>query len=139
MGLGCAKDSSLAVMWYRKAAASGNPLGENNLADMYLRGEGVLQDDAAAFSWFQKAAAQGHTGARIKLGYLYAQGRGTQKDPVAAYFWITAADAAGDPRGNDMLHTLEKSLSLEEKARAKDRARSLREAEPRLSAGMFGQ
>jgi TPR repeat protein len=138
-GLGCAKNLGTAVAWYRKAAEAGNPLAENNLGDMYLRGEGVTQNDAAAFSWFQKAAAQGHTGARIKLGYLYSEGRGTPKDREAAYSSITAATMAGDPRGNDLLHSLEKSLRPEQIKRACQRASSLSQAEPQLSEGMFAQ
>jgi uncharacterized protein len=96
-------------------------------------------DAAAALSWFQKAAAQGHTGARIKLGYLQAEGRGTPKDLEAAYSWITAAAMAGDPRGNDLLDSLEKDLTAEQIARARQRASSLRQTEPQLSAGMFAQ
>jgi TPR repeat protein len=136
-GLGCTQSSALAVEWYRKAAGTGNAMGENNLADMYLRGQGVGQDDAAAFTWFQKAAAQGHTGARIKLGYLYSQGRGTTKDLEAAYSWITAAVVAGDPRGKDLLQSLERSLSSDQLARARRRAATLLQSGPQLSASMF--
>lgn len=82
----------LAANWYRKAAEGGNPLGEYDLGDMYLRGNGMPQNDAEAFRWFQKAAAQGHTGARIKLGYMYAEGRGTKSD-------LEVASSAGDERG----------------------------------------
>jgi TPR repeat protein len=138
-GLGCVQNPATAVAWYRKAAEAGNPLAENNLADMYLRGQGVRQDDSAAFSWFQKAAAQGHTGARIKLGYLYAEGQGTPKDPEAAYSWITAAAMAGDPRGRDLLRSLESRLRPEQIARARQRAGSLRQSEPQLSAAMFAK
>ena len=124
-GLGCDRNPLNAATWYRKAAEAGNPLGENNLADLYLRGEGVKQDDAAAFAWFQKAAAQGQTGARIKLGYMYAEGRGTRKDSVAAYSWISAAANAGDPRGEELLHSIEKVLTEEQIRLAREQARGL--------------
>jgi len=114
LGLGRPNDVATAAKWYRKAAEAGNPLGENNLADLYLRGEGLKQDDSAAFFWFQQAALQGHTGARIKLGYMYAEGRGTAKDPTAAYAWIKAAQIAGDPRGDEMLRQIEKVLSADQ-------------------------
>jgi integrase len=117
-----------------------NALGENNLADMYLRGDGVPQDNAAAFRWFRKSAVQGHTGARIKLGYMYAEGRGTGKDPEAAYAWITAASLAQDPRGKDPLRSLETVLKPEQIARARQRASSLLlEREQQLSAKAFAQ
>lgn len=41
------KNREIFRQWIRSA---GNPLAENNLGDMYLRGEGVPQDNAAAFT-----------------------------------------------------------------------------------------
>jgi TPR repeat protein len=99
-GLSCPHSAVMAVSWYRKAADPGNAIGENNLADMYLKGEGVPQNNAEAFRWFEKAAIEGSTGARIKLGYLYANGLGVKKDPETAYAWISAASMAGDRRGD---------------------------------------
>jgi uncharacterized protein len=136
-GLGCERNVVNAAIWYRKAAEAGNALGENNLADLYLRGQGLKQDDAAAFAWFQKAAAQGHTGAQIKLAYLYADGRGTEKDSEAAYAWLSAATAAGDSRGKDLLHSLDKSLSAEQIARARQRAVGVRFGDREVSARSF--
>jgi len=138
-GLGCQKNAATAATWYRKAADAGNPLAENNLADMYLRGEGVQQDNDAAFLWFQKAAAQGHTGSRINLGYMYADGRGTRKDPEAAYSWITAAAMAGNPRGKDLLRSLERVLNEQQIAEARERASRLRQQAPQFSAKAFAQ
>jgi TPR repeat protein len=133
-GLGVPRDAATAAQWYRKAADGGNALGENNLADMYLRGEGVRQDDAAAFHLFQQAAAQGHTGAQIKLGYMYATGRGTATDVEVAYGWLAAASLAGDKRGDDLIHSLERKLKREQIARATDRARALRAPSPVVPA-----
>jgi hypothetical protein len=127
-GLGTAVDHTTAAEWYRKAAEQGDPLAENNLADLYLRGEGVAQNDAQAFAWFERAANQGNTGAQIKLGFLYANGRATSKDPEAAYAWITAASLAGDQRGQKYLAALESQLSPGQLARAKQRAQELKAA-----------
>jgi TPR repeat protein len=94
--------------------------------------------DAEAFRLFQKAALQGQTGARIKLGYMYDEGRGTQRDRQTAYAWISAASLAGDPRGNDLLHSLQKVLSPEQIVRAQEQAGRLRsEHPPQLSANAF--
>ena len=112
-----------------QAAERGDSLGQNNLADMYLRGEGVAQSDALALAWFEKAAAQGNTSARIKLGYLYASGREGRQDAEAAYAWILSALLAGDERGKDYLAPLEKQLSEEQLVRAKERAHALQAAE----------
>ena len=136
-GLGCERNLAAAVMWYRKAAEAGNPLAENNLADLYLRGEGLPQDDSAAFSWFQKAAAQGQTGARIKLGFMYASGRGTRRDPETAYMWVSTANMAGDPRGNELLHSLEKIISPTQVSHAHERAIGLQVVQYDLSAKSF--
>ena len=134
-GLGLAKDMAAAVTCYRKAADRGNALAQNNLADLYLRGEGVPQDDTKAFRLFQQAAAQGQTGARIKLAYLYANGRGVGKDLVTADSWIIAAATAGDPRGVDLQHAIEKQLSASQISEAKDAARKLTaEGDAELSA-----
>lgn len=138
-GLGRPNDVATAAKWYRKAAEAGNPLGENNLADLYLRGEGLKQNDSAAFFWFRQAALQGHTGARIKLGYMYAEGRGAAKDPTTAYTWIKAAQMAGDPRGDEMLHRIEKVLSAEEVTFAREHATKLQHADANLSAKNFAQ
>ena len=138
-GLGCERNLANAATWYRKAAESGNVLGENNLADLYLRGEGLPQDDHAAFTWFQKAAAQGHTGAQIKLGYMYAQGRSTAKDLSSAYAWLYAATAAGDPRGKELLHSVEKTLSKEQAEAALQRSQAFRHGEQKLAAKSFLQ
>ncbi len=127
-GLGVAPNSSTAISWYKKAAESGNILGEYNLADTYLRGEGVAQNYAEALRWFQKSAEQGHTGARIKLAYMYAQGRGTKPDLEYAYSLLTAASDAGDKRGDELLSSLEHSLSSAQLTAAKARARSLEAA-----------
>lgn len=102
------------MRWYRKAAEAGNALGQNNLADMYLRGEGVAQNNAEAFRWFEKAAVQGNTGARIKLGYMYANGLGVKKDAETAYAWISAASMAGDDRGDYLIPALKEVLTAQQ-------------------------
>src|SRR5215471_1130028 len=121
-GLGVPKDQAAAVAWYRQAAERGDSLGQNNLADLYLRGEGISQSDAQAFTWFQKAAVQGHTGACIKLGFLHMTGRGVAKDLETAYVWISVASLAGDQRGQEYMSHLERQLSPEQLAEARERA-----------------
>ncbi|HTQ97611.1 MAG TPA: tetratricopeptide repeat protein [Candidatus Acidoferrum sp.] len=124
-GLGTPKDSAEAVRWYRLAAERGDALGENNLGDIYLRGLGVEQSDEIAKEWFEKAAEQGNTAARIKLGYLYASGRAGRTDAELAYALISAAELAGDKRGQVYFAPLEKQLSAEQIARAKQKAQSM--------------
>lgn len=100
-------------------------MGQNNIADLLLRGEGVVQNDSEAFRWFEKAAVQGHTGARIKLGYMHAAGRGTQRNPQAAYQWIIAATLDGDQRGQYLVGKLESQLTAAQVRNARERAHIL--------------
>jgi uncharacterized protein len=124
-GLGTAQDKAEAVRRYRLAAERGDALGQNNLADLYLRGDGVPQSDALAREWFEKAAAQGNPGAQIKLGYLYGSGRAGHTDAEEAYALILAAKLAGDARGEKYLAPLEKQMSAEQLAQAKEKAHSM--------------
>jgi TPR repeat protein len=133
-GLGVAANAESAVAWYRRAAESGNPLGEYNLADMYLEGKGVSQNDREAVQWFQKAAEQGHTGACIKLAYMYAQGRGVKINLEYAYTLVTEASFVGDARGRELIFAIEGQLSTEQRQNAKARAASLHSAFPSLTA-----
>ena len=78
---------------------------------------------------------------RSSSDIMYAQGRSTAKDLSSAYAWLYAATAAGDPRGKELLHSVEKTLSKEQAEaalqRSQDsswRARAVREE---LSAVML--
>jgi len=128
------QDYSAAARWYRLAAENGHALGQNNLADLYLRGQGVRQSYEEAVHWFQQAAQQGNTGARIKLGFLLMNGLGTARDPLAAYSWILAASEAGDHRGDEYLTTLQRDLDQKRLAEAVERARFLEKAGAQLTA-----
>jgi TPR repeat protein len=57
-----------AAVSYRKAAESGNPMAQHNLAMMYATGEGVTRDHDLAMKWFSRAAAQGDPAAQFQLG-----------------------------------------------------------------------
>jgi TPR repeat protein len=135
-GLGVAQNRSEAAKWYRRAADSGEPRAQFNLADLYLRGEGVPHDESAAFAWFQKAALGGHVEARIMVGSMYAAGRGTPADPAAAYMWLSLAALQGDSRANTKLEMLRSQMTAEQLEEASGRARSLAQSpkwQPRQS------
>ena len=109
----------------RRAAEQGEPRAQFNLADLYLRGDGVEHDEFAAFAWFQKAALAGHARARIMLGSMYAAGRGTSADPAAAYMWLAAAGIDGDARVNAKLEALRALMTPEQVEDATIRVRSI--------------
>jgi TPR repeat protein len=119
------KDYSAAARWYRLSAEQGNAIGQNNLADLLLRGLGEPQSYSEAFHWFQKSAQQGYTAAQIKLGFLLMNGLGTSKDPSEAYSWILGASKAGDHRGDEYLQTLKSQLDPQQLAQANSKSQSL--------------
>ncbi len=69
-GGGVAQDDSAAVLWYRLAAAQGQPNAQFNLGVRYVMGRGVPQDDVLAHMWFALAAAQGSAYARSNRDIL---------------------------------------------------------------------
>jgi len=85
-----------AAGWLRKAAESGNPEAEYQLATVYQAGRGVQQDDTNAVFWFQKAAARQHTAALFNLGSMYEAGRGARMDSRAAAGYMRQAAELGD-------------------------------------------
>ena len=55
-----AKEQLVKVLnFYERAAHLGHADAMNNLADMYLNGEGTTVDEKCAYHWFEQAAAQG--------------------------------------------------------------------------------
>ena len=48
------QDFQEAANWYEKSADQGYVDAQYNLANLYLRGNGVTQNDYLAFSWFIK-------------------------------------------------------------------------------------
>jgi TPR repeat protein len=96
-GRGVAKDESVAVMWFRKAATQGYAAGQNNLGVMYRHGRGGLpQDLIEAAQWYRLAAEQGLALAQNNLGYMYESGQGVPKDEAEAVRWYRKAAEQGN-------------------------------------------
>ncbi len=83
-----------AIIWYEKAAKSGDAGAMTSLGFIYLT---KRKDDAKAFEWFGKAADKGNAVAMSMLARLYEQGRGVPKDEAKSFEWAKkAADKADD-------------------------------------------
>jgi hypothetical protein len=70
------------------------------LADCFLRGQGVTKDPAQAVVWFQKAVSLGDTGAKAYLGAFLLEGdprAGVAKD--AARGFALSREAADEGNG----------------------------------------
>jgi len=88
-------DYRAAAVWYRRAAATGYPASQTNLAMLYKEGLGVEKDSKKAFSLYEMAAAEEYVMAYVPLGELYMQGIGVNKDYGAGLIWINKGAKAG--------------------------------------------
>jgi hypothetical protein len=86
-----ASDSAAAAAWLWKATAKGNPDAPVQLADLYIKGEGVPRSCEQAMVLLKTAAAKENATARNRLGSLYATGSCVPRNRVEAYRWMSAA------------------------------------------------
>lgn len=66
-------------------AQKGDARAQYDLANAYLRGNGVTIDVKKAVAWLEKSAAQGYVRAQYRLGYLYLTGKGVTQDFAKAF------------------------------------------------------
>ena len=88
-------DSTLAIVWFTKAARQGHSDAQYFLSLMYGLGDGLAQSDRKAAEWCQKAAEQGHADAQYSLGRMYSTGQGLPVDDVQAVAWLAKAAEQG--------------------------------------------
>jgi hypothetical protein len=74
-----------------KATTYWNADAPVDMANEYLRSEGVPRGCAKAMLLLNKAAAKGNVRARNRLASLYAIGSCVPRDPIQAYRWLNAA------------------------------------------------
>lgn len=87
----------LAVEWYNKAIEQDYPNAMNNLADLYLKGKGLVQNTHQAELLYIRAAELGNPTSMRNLGFLYYQGEEVNQDMEKAYFWFNLAASKGYP------------------------------------------
>lgn len=117
------KDEAEAAKWFRKAADHGDRGAQFALGNFFALGQGGLpQDHFAAARWWHISAERGLQGAQQNLGRAYRDGFGVPKDEVEAFTWWLIADAKGESSSAVERDELEKSLSPEQKARARIKA-----------------
>ena len=80
----------------KRLAKEGEPLGQAQLASLYLLGrEGVEVDHKLAAKWMIKAAEQGLTEAQVVVAALYDRGMGVKGDKKIADKWYGKAADQG--------------------------------------------
>ncbi|MEH6389656.1 MAG: tetratricopeptide repeat protein [Pseudomonas profundi] len=60
----------IAVYWLQAAVDQEHPDAMHNLAQIFIKGTGVLQDDNTGLMWLAKAAAHGHVIAKRQMAHL---------------------------------------------------------------------
>ena len=91
-----AGDFEAAIGKFTALADAGDPRGENGLAVLYLRGDGLERNVERAVELFRSAATKGLRAAEKNLGELYAEGAGVPRDDALAAHWFGLAAAQGD-------------------------------------------
>jgi hypothetical protein len=89
-----------AAKSYRKAAAKGHALSQNNLGVCYNIGEGVECDTIQAMHWFAKASHLGLASAQFNLGMCYEI---SFHDFSSAVEWYTKAAMQEDANAQNRL------------------------------------
>ncbi len=84
-GFGLAKDTQMAVKWYKKAADQNNVKAMINLGNCYALGKGHPMDQKHAFYWYNKAAQLNDPIAGYHLAICYIDGLGIEKNEEKAF------------------------------------------------------
>ena len=79
----------------RARAEKGDVDAQNNLGEMYAKGQDVTQDYAEAVKWYRKAADGGYARAQFNLGFSYITERGVMRDYGEAVKWFRKAAEQG--------------------------------------------
>jgi len=104
---GVAKDDTIAMQWYAKAAAQGHRFAEYSLGNGYMLGLGGLPvDQVQATELFEASARQGLEDAQEAIAVSYELGRGTAHDRAKAIYWLDQASSQGNIHARGMAKIL---------------------------------
>ncbi|MBX9844993.1 MAG: sel1 repeat family protein [Xanthobacteraceae bacterium] len=78
-------------------AQHGDPVAQEILGFMYMRGDGIPADATTAFNWFALAADAGRAEAQFQLGRIYRDGTDVPRDGKTALYWFGRAAQQGAP------------------------------------------
>ncbi|WNO52637.1 SPOR domain-containing protein [Stakelama saccharophila] len=124
LGRGVPVDFELAEQWYRKAALQGHEQAADNYGlALYQNGK-----HAAALPWLEKSVERGESRAEFVLGTMLFNGEAVQKDWALAYALVSRAAAAGLPQASRTLGEMDQYISLEQRQRGTELARTYERA-----------
>ena len=110
---GVRQDSTVASVWYRKAAEQGNAQAQNNLGVTCKKAIGPNPVAyAEAMKWFRKAADQGNSDGQFNLGIMYYDGKGgVRQDYAEAMKWFRKAADQGNADAQEYLTRLNEQMA----------------------------
>jgi TPR repeat protein len=113
-GQGVIEDETMAVYWWKKAAAYGHSDSMFQLASAYLFGAEaaryVADPDREAAVWYFQAASAGHAEAQYHLGLLFLAGKGVVESRKEAARWFRKASGHGHVEAKKALQSVEKRV-----------------------------
>lgn len=121
LGRGVSADPAQAEQWYAKAAAQGHPQAVTNYGLMLFQ-NGRRQE---AVKWLEQASTRGEARAQFVLGTMLFNGDAVAKDWVRAYALMTRASSSGLPQASQTLAQMDKYVSLQDRQRAMEVARTI--------------
>jgi TPR repeat protein len=103
-----AGDHAAAFSRFDAAARAGNAQAMNNLATLYMNGQGVARSTERAIEYFTLSANAGNAQAAANLGNLYARGTdGVERDSAQAEDWYRRAEMLGHAKASEYLRAFE--------------------------------
>ena len=112
-GQGVSEDESLAIYWWKKAAAQGNVESMFQLGSAYLFGtqtaKMVADPDRESATWYFQAASAGHAEAQYHLGLLFLAGKGVVDSRQEAARWFQKAASQGHVEARKALGSIASS------------------------------
>src|SRR5690554_1254819 len=87
------EDIEKAIVWYGKSAKQGNGIAENNIGNLYYRGQGVEKNDEIAYQYYKRAVQKNIPEAVNSIGLMYFNGSYVSADKqTACEYFKKAAD-----------------------------------------------
>lgn len=90
------RSNTIAMRWFRLAAAQDMPYALNELGEMFYLGHGVTRDVAQARRYFEAAVAQGYMPAKLNL--FQVQAESGQVTPQSLMDMFSSATRGAQPR-----------------------------------------
>lgn len=77
-------------------AERGDANAQNQLGNMYLKGENCTKNETEAAKWYEKSAEQGNVNAQLNLGWMYENGVGVGQNLSEAFRWYEQSANQGN-------------------------------------------